>query len=535
MSSSTPSPALSASLRDRALSLLPIDYRDFEALQASCAVHRKRTIDPAVIALVRQSTEMAGMTPCRESNLQALASGALAVITGQQTGLFLGPLYTLYKALAAIEYARSLGERFGIRAVPVFWLQTEDHDFAEIASCTLPSETSAPLIVTAESDSPRERRISVAHRHLSAGITEVAARVSAELDPLPYAEEILPALVASYRPGAAFPDAFARLLASVFAHEGLLFFNPRTAAASALFAPFFARAIERDREITSALIEQGKRLDALEIPQQVHIREDSPLIFLHTPDAEGERFRLTRDGATYSLQGEHGTFSCRDLLELIQTAPHRFTSSALLRPLVQDSLFPTAAYIGGDAELRYYAQLDPLYDLFEVPRHPIVPRQSFLLIEPKARSLLRRLALNPPDLALPVEELERRLLSHAPTASPDFGTKTAELAAPLFRYLDTELPLRDPTLAASWQRRKKRIEGHLQALERGYLRAAAFADRTTADRLNRLQALLRPQGHEQERVYSAPYYLAQYGRRLLERLRDSFDPLLPGKSTVELD
>jgi len=259
--------------------------------------------------------------------IDKLARGAAAVVTGQQIGLFLGPLYSLYKAATAVVTARFLEEESGVPCVPIYWLQTEDHDFAEIASCAISPSRVLQL--------PRDdARISVGCRRLPSLTSDLVAQLGECLSGLPHADEVQ-TLFLSWREGTLISDAFRETLARFFPE--LVFVDPRRLPAQ----PLLERAVARAAEIERVLFARGEALRAAGFDEQVRIRPGYTLVFHHPEGPEGPRFRLPR--------GENGKY---------------LSTSALLRPILQDWALPTAAYVGGPGEIAYLAQATALYPLF---------------------------------------------------------------------------------------------------------------------------------------------------------------------------
>ncbi|HSP80077.1 MAG TPA: bacillithiol biosynthesis BshC, partial [Myxococcaceae bacterium] len=227
----------------RALELLPDRFRHRAALAEAVSTAASRTVAPSLQDVLLARNARLAASPARERNLELLARpGTVAVVTGQQVGLFLGPLFTLYKAASAIVTARALAEETGRPCVPVFWLQTEDHDLPEIDHCYLPRATGEPLRVALELPDAAASRVPVAHRRLGESVTVALAALRAELEDQPHASEHLELLERAYRPEATLAEAFAEVLATVFADEGLVLLDPRDARLAPLAASVHRRA-----------------------------------------------------------------------------------------------------------------------------------------------------------------------------------------------------------------------------------------------------------------------------------------------------
>lgn len=488
-----------ACLRGEERTLFPLHFGD-PADRRRAVEAAFRPLAPAVADEIAAQNAHYVPSPARDRSIAALREGAAAVVTGQQVGLFLGPLYTLYKAASAVRIARALAQETGRPVVPVFWLQTEDHDLPEIASCTVASAGGGLLDLGLPADSGR---ISIAHRTLPSDVGGLLATLRAELRDLPHVEEEAALLERHYRPGAGWGEAFAGVLAELFAGDGLVLVDPRTPTLAAAGRPIHARALEEAKPLARALGDRCEALRSAGFPVAVHVREGAPLSFFHPDGIEGPRHRLDEELAEVGGAGRH---RLEDLLGILDREPLRFSTSALLRPLLQDTLLPTAAYVGGPGELAYFAQLSPLYAAFGVPMPLVAHRSRFVIVEPRARRLLRRLGLQPADAARSEEELLSRLARPA-TAGPDLGALGAALeealaasAAPLGGEMEKALVRTRNTV---------RI-----ALERFARRHAAVIVRRDSDLVNdvrRLQALLHPRGAPQERILGLPHLAARFG------------------------
>ncbi len=382
-----------------------------------------------------------------------LEPGAVAVVTGQQVGLFLGPLYSVYKAATAIACARALQAETGVRCVPVFWLQTEDHDFEEIDHVHVLD--AAGELKRLHARVVAEPKTSVKHALLG---DDVTAAVSALAEPARWAEH--------YRPGASWVGAFTGVMRSLFPE--LVFVDPCDLAEAA--APVHATALRDRAEISRVLETRSSELEAAGFEPQVHVKPGAPLSFFHPSGPKGPRHRL---GA-----GEEAGLSP-------ERQPGSFSTSALLRPILQDTLLPTAAIVGGPGELNYFAQLQPLYAHYGIPMPMLVPRARFRVVDHRARRLLEKLEQTKPaaraDGPTP-EDIERQLVQAADAA----------LAT---------VPLPDAV-----KRTKGTIARAASRLAGRYRRHLDTADAVRAERLAKVQRMLEPNGEPQERVLGLPSF-----------------------------
>lgn len=527
---------------------LPADFRDPAArgLVIRRAAGRPQPVPEALLTELRAQNPDAATNRARREHLDALAApGTTVVVTGQQVGLFLGPLYTFYKAASAIALARALAAESGARCVPIFWLQTEDHDYEEIRSCRVAVPGAAPLRLALPADAV-PARCSIAHRALGAEISELHAALDAALpalSSLPGRAAVLDLFRRHYRPGATLAAAFAGALSEIFADEGLLVLSPRCAAVAELARPVLEQALAHHRDIGQRLLERGLALRAAGLCEQVPARSDATLFFFHS-DVTGPRYRLERGGGCAGFTNpdprapaDQRTLSEVDLRAILRAEPLRFSTSALLRPLVQDTLLPTVAYVGGPGEISYFAQLAPLYELFGVAMPLVVPRGRFRLISARARSLLEQLGLGAAAIEAPVAEVVRRaLLARSDSAKgtegpegnalPDPAALRQELLADVGQRLDALLVI-EPGLESAVKRTRVSVSRNIDKLLARYDRLRTERDRTLIERIERAQALLFPDGAPQERGDSVISYACQLGLGALKE--KVFSRLGPGE------
>ena len=519
---------------DDAASLLPARPMDPAAWDdAAVRAGRRRTMQGVVAELQRQAVSL----PASRARDEAIATldrpGTTCVVTGQQVGVFLGPLYTLHKAASAVARARWLAERTGRPCIPIFWLQTEDHDWEEVArfdGCV----RGAWIRGRMAPEWSAEARISLAHRRLPSEVEVHLATVARALVPLPHGAEVCALLGRHYVAGRSPGAAFAGVLAELFAAEGLVLFDPRTPAMAALAAPVLRFALEEEDAIGSLLVERGTALARCGFAEQVHTRADASLAFFHPAGPEGPRFRPDRDGDGFRTP--LGRVSGAELLARLDADPLSFSTSALLRPLVQDTLLPTAAYLGGPAECTYFAQLPPVYARAGLELPMVAPRARFRVVDPWTAALLDRLGLQPEDTDQPAHVLAARL--HAWPAWMD-GSLRDRLLGPIGRQLDQVEPeavALDPALARALEKTRAHLARGVDRLIARLQRAALVGSGVGTDPLDALGQIataLRPSGLLQERVHGFWGVAAEVGpRALVSSLVSAAASLSPELRTV---
>lgn len=461
-------------------------------------------------------------TPLQEEYLQALEAGkAACIFTGQQVGLCLGPLLTFYKILSVLELVKRQQAQSTVRLVPIFWVQSEDHDLAEIDS--LSQVDAEGILHTIHLQTENERisnRTSVGALTLPQNTESVLneflqLKTSAERD-----ESALELFRKHYRAGVSYAKAFAALASELLASRGLLLFDPRDKAIASAAAPLYLRALEENEIVSETLLTQASALEKGGEQGFVHIRPNSPLFFLHPSGPDGPRFRVEQsDAKTFALSETKQSFQLDELKEKIQTTPDSFSTSALLRPLLQNFLFPTLAYVGGPAEMRYWKQIEPLHRLWEIPFPLLVPRKRALLVEPKVRRLIAQLELSNAELELDANGLKTLLLARVfpKTCLPEAVDQSFNSGIrSTLKNMMADLQSADAGAANELSRSHEKIERALQGFADKLQELATRKAQVSIDRLERLGNFISPQGTPQERICAFATFWCKYGNRLVE-------------------
>jgi bacillithiol synthase len=426
--------------------------------------------------------------------------GTVAVLTGQQVGLFSGPAYTIYKALMAARLAEDLNAN-GVPAVPIFWLATEDHDFAEVDHVWVFDAKHHPVALRTEAPAAWQgkQRPAGAFPVEHPPIDELRNALAG----FPYGEEVAAAVADAYKasPAATMGAGFRALLVQLLARIGMLVVDPLDPQLRAVGTPFMAQALGAAPDLKSALLARNKELAAAGYHAQVNVEENTSLFFLLE---NGERVTLRQKDAEFAALKDRAA----------DVSPN-----ALLRPVWQDYLFPTVAYVGGPAELAYFAQSQVIYDRL-LGRMPVVlSRASFTLLDARAAKLLHRYGLTLTDTLAPEEALKERI---ARALVPNgvaglFEETVADITRKLDR-LGAGLDSFDPTLTAASGKSRAKVLYQLEKLRKKTEREALHRDARASEEARYLSALLYPHRHPQERFYSILPFLAQHGMDLVDRL-----------------
>ena len=482
---------------------------------------RRRRPDAATVGVIeRQLAARGAPTPSRTAAACLRDAGTTAVVTGQQAGLFGGPLFTLLKAVTAMRLARRLSEEHGAAVVPVFWVDAEDHDLDEVRGChVLNGELERVPVSLDLGASPGTSAAAVT---LDESIRETLDALRVALPATEFTAEVTDALASSYAPGRRLVEAFSRWLDRLLGRHGLVVYDASDPAAKPFFRSLFKREVESPGHTAELAAETGAELSALGYHAQV-----SP-----APGAVA-LFRL--DGARRAIRAVDGTFStggltldAEALLADIDTNPARFSPNVLLRPIVQDTLLPTVAYVAGPNELAYLGQLRRIYAAFDVPMPVIHPRASATLVDAATVKFLNRYGVDFAQLQPRDDAALNRLLALQIPESIEQAIAAAERSAA--GHLDavgSAVPTLDPTLSGAVDSARGRIERELRNLRGKVVAAAKRRDSTLRRQFERARAQSFPGGVPQERSLAGIYFLNRYGFALVDRLLARL-PLDPG-------
>lgn len=457
------------------------------------------------------------LDPATNHNLERLARGSVAIVTGQQTGLFSGPAYTFYKAISAIRIAEEVTSR-GTEAVPIFWLATEDHDLAEVHHSDW--NTREGLVHYELGARPEDAGRRVGEILLGDEIEAIVAAATQTLEG-PFADQTAQALRESYTRGETYGSAFGKLMARLFAGRGIIFIDPLDVRLHRLAAPIYLRALDEADSLGDALLARSNELESAGFHAQVKVTRETTLLFYNL---DGRREPLRRRNGNF-LVGE-AELSHQQLTSAFKDHPDAFTPSALLRPVVQDSLLPTAAYVAGPAEITYLAQSNLIYKQFIGRMPAILPRASFTLIEPPIARFLEQYELDFRDILAGSQRLRAKMEQKFMPGDLANRFDAGETALrDLLTQYDEPLKNLDPTLVDALRASEQKMLHQFTQLKAKVARAINFRSGVLDRHQRILLDALHPAGYLQERTLSALPFLASHGSRLLDKLAILSSPL----------
>jgi bacillithiol biosynthesis cysteine-adding enzyme BshC len=465
----------------------------------------------AIVAALRQSNP-------NNPSIDKLANpNTVAVVTGQQVGLFGGPLYTIFKALAAVKLAKILSDR-GTCAVPVFWFATEDHDLAEINVSWAFNAAGQPESYTTKSVNPTNGPVgNIPLRDIPLDA------VRQTLIGMPYADEAIALAESAYKDGATFATSFRAFVETLLKPYNMIYLDPLDPAIRQIAAPFLSRALSLSKDLVAQVQKRTQELEAAGYHGQVHLESNASLLFTLE---NGKRVALKRTGET---------FNDRTLADL-QSKPELLSPNAILRPVMQDFLLPTVAYLGGPAELAYFAQSEPLYQTL-LGRMPVVShRASFTLYSHRVAKIAKRYQLALKDIAVPDVTLRERMARQLvpENVTGQFASSRATIEAEL-KKLSASVKGFDPGLDKVFEKSSAKVLYQIGKMEQKTAREAMRRDaRATAD-AEYLHNAIYPHRHLQERMYGILPFLATYGMDLVERIYECVEPTCPDHQVLTVD
>jgi bacillithiol biosynthesis cysteine-adding enzyme BshC len=468
-----------------------------------------------VTAVLERQNKSWDASPKTLANLERLRTGAATVVTGQQVGLFGGPMFAIYKALTAVKLAEE-ATAAGVDAVPVFWLATYDHDLAEVNHVAIPGQDKALQVLTTSSqDVPGAPVGNVRFGDEISPLVDQAAALLGDTEAAQFLRE-------SYKEGETLGTAFARFYARVFADWGVILLDASDAELDRVAEPIFVAAIERAEELSSAVLARGEALEKAGYHQQVKVTPSS--VFLFTTH-EGSRKPIARrtagDKTEFVIGGdaELEKISQADLVARIKATPEQFSPNVLLRPVVEDYLLPTLAYTGGAAEAAYFAQAGAVYQAISGRVTPIVPRFSATIVEPKIQRFLERHGIGVADVFNGPDSVRREIAARSLPEDLKAAFDRAKSSFDSnFANLKEKLEKLDRTLVDAAETSRSKMEHQLEKLYAQAGRAEAQKGELVTRHAELLSQLLYPDKGLQERGIGGVYFLARYGSDFLHQI-----------------
>lgn len=506
--------------RGRARSFFPGDWTDGDGYRS-----RARAVEARFDREAREAVARMVRAPASSSAAKLerwVEEGGIMVTTGQQPGLFTGPLYSIYKALTAVRLAARLEEMLETAVLPVFWVASEDHDWEEAHDTWIVGvdnelhHVELPPPPEAERDRPLHRVRASAGEALEAFLGHLP-----ETDFRADHAKLLEGCWSGSR--MTVPEAFRCTLEALLGPFGMLFVDAHEPLLKAASVPVLQRELRSSAAHETALARRSLALEEAGYHVQVPILEGGVNLFVEGPAG---RERLYRDGEGFHLRHSGARLSADQVEEAMTADVATVSPNVLLRPVVEAAVLPTVAYVAGPGETAYFAQLGPLFEAHGVAMPAIVPRLSVTVIESKVRKVLDKFGLEPTSLDRPFHELAGEIArDETPAAVQEALGRLRGAVGQGTAALTQAVREVDPTLKGPISHARTVAFEAIQDVEKKIVQAVKRENEIALQQVEKARLHLYPDGRPQERVLNVFYYLVRYGERFLQALLERFHPL----------
>jgi bacillithiol biosynthesis cysteine-adding enzyme BshC len=507
--------------REGIRSLVPRHFTEPGAFVEQAKLLRAGSYDRKGLAaaLLEQNMRF-GSGPAALANVKRLEDpAATVVIGGQQAGLFGGPLYTVNKALTILLLARHMEAELGAPVIPVFWIASEDSDLAEVDHAHLTDRDG--VLRALRLPGAGVGKVPVSRIRLGEAIGPMLDELAALLPDAEHTEELLSAVRAAYTPGRTYPQAFGAWMAWLFRDHGIVLVDPSDDKLKRIAQPLFEREIREKSPVSAAVIGQTERLVKAGYPVQIELRPGYLTLFHQDPSRDAI---LVKD-AGFELKASGRRFTTDELAAVLRASPGTFTPNAVLRPLFEDTLFPSLAVVLGPSELAYFSELTLAYDRMGIAMPLMFPRSSLTLVEPKVEKLRTKLDVGFTQVLARGEHIIDDILRREIPASLTARITDSRIAvADAWRGIVGEIDRLDPTLHRTAVIGSSRALRQFDFIDRKIAQAARKKNAILRGQVGRLVAAIAPRGGLQERTLCALPFLARHGRDILPLMLDAMDP-----------
>jgi bacillithiol biosynthesis cysteine-adding enzyme BshC len=494
------------------------DFRDDTHWKVTLAKVSQRSLDRSTLVQVLGEQNRNFHCGVRTlANIDSLLNdNTVAVVTGQQVGLFTGPLYTILKTVTALKLVESLSQRYpDYNFVPVFWLEGEDHDIDEVTSFKIVTSSNELREYRYEIKRPsdEENLGAVGKIEFNESIETIFTRLEQELTQTEFRPKVLELVRTAYQRGMSFNRAFAHLMNVLLENSGLVFLDPNDKQLKRLVAPLFQREVSSTPRFCQLVVDQSAELEK-RYHAQVKLKSLNLFIFHH-----GGRYLLEPRPDGYTLKGTRQHLTKEYVAQALQDSPELFSPNVVLRPICQDWLLPTVAYIAGPAEVAYFAQLKPLYDEVKLPQPIIYPRASVTILEERADKVLERFSISLLEIFRDLESVKEKVATQVAELNLDeaFGGTLLSVQEAL-EGLNSVLQKVDPTLIGALENLQKKTMGGVEGLKERAVAAQMRQHEVSLRQIDRVSSVVFPNANLQEREINILYFLNKYGMEFLRWL-----------------
>jgi len=439
----------------------------------------------------------------------------LAIVTGQQIGIVSGPLYTLYKIITAIKLSKFLSERYDtFNFVPIFWLESDDHDFNEIRSINIINQTNDLVNIFYGDELHEGDNIgSVGLLKVNHSIHDFFSRLNENLRKTEFTSEIIKQLKNFYKEGNSLKEAFKQLIFWLFDYYGLLIFDPQDSKVKNLLKPVFKKEITDFRKHTAKLVNVSATLEE-KYHAQVKVK---PINLFYSID--GGRFLIEPLENEFGLKRKRKKFTYDELMELIENEPKNFSPNVLLRPICQDTILPTAFYVAGPSEISYFAQVMPLYEFYNIETPFLYPRSSATIVEKNITAILDKYDINITGLFIDQEKVKQKIVESISKTALDqiFNELTAKIDI-AFDELKERLFEFDRSISEASLKYKGKVFHYTNELKNKAIESQKRKYESTLRQIDKAIIKIYPDNNLQEREINFIYFANKYGVDILKQI-----------------
>ncbi|HEV8537371.1 MAG TPA: bacillithiol biosynthesis cysteine-adding enzyme BshC [Bacteroidota bacterium] len=476
--------------------------------------HRTRLVE-----VLREQNERYGVRSKTMEHIEQLAeTNAFAVVTGQQVGILGGPMYTIYKTLTAVKLAERLREAFpDYKFVPVFWLEGEDHDFEEVNKVVLLNQENIPTkIEYLINGKPLEKNLgAVGEIQFDGYLQAFFEEIRKCLPNSEFKSGLLELFERFYTTGATFGTSFARFLSTIFEDEGLVFISPNDRRLKQLLSPIFQKEVQEYPRVSQLIIQRSAELE-----ERYHAQIKTKALNLFMFHKGGRYFIEPREH-DFSLKGTRHFLTKEELLGIAVETPELLSPNVALRPICQDALLPTVAYVAGPSEIAYFAQLKPVYQYFNLRMPVIYPRASVTLHEGRSQKVLEKFEVDVSEIFAHQDRIRRKVVEMVSEVKIDeMFADASKRTSELLNEMKFGLNYIDPTLLGPLESAREKFETQLTILKEKVQQAQERKHETALRQLNKATNNLMPNGNFQERELNVAHFLNKHGMGFIQRLKD---------------
>jgi len=479
----------------------------------------------ALIDILKTQNVSFGGNEYTAENIEKLKrDNTFAIVTGQQVGLYTGNLYTILKAASAVKLAANLKERFAdYDFVPVFWMESEDHDFEEANHVNIINRNNElvrigyPELKPEEGEAARNAK-PVGSMVFDGLIEEINEQLRLNLIETDFKGKLVERVREFYRPGNDFRHAFAQFMNSLFRESGIVFIDPSEKEVKRLLSPIFERELRTSPKLCEAIIDTSAELEK-EYDLQVKPKVIN-LFYIHN----GNRYLIEpRENNRFALKNSKRRFEQEEMMQCLNESPWNFSPNVVLRPICQDYLLPTVAYVSGPAEISYFAQLMPAYQHYDITMPVIYPRASVTFLEGKVTKFLKNYGVEFIEVFHPKTLIGKVVEKLSEIKIDDVISKAQEEFSKTFHDLKTATARIDRTLLGTIENIRERLNTGMEILKDKLINAQAEKSEVAMKQVQKVTNNLYPHKNLQEREINVSYFLNKYDETLVQKLFKEMD------------